>query len=215
MRTLNLLLAAAAVVTTVAPAHAAKMWRDKDTVYIDGQIARGDLEQFKKVSAGMPRGTIVAMRSPGGELENGVNIALNIRSFGFRTVVVDSCASVCGLMWLAGVERAIFDDAQVGFHSAYELDMDDKPVVTGGGNAVVGAVLAKFGFSLNAIEYLTDESPENMEWLSPTTAKKYDIKLVVLPSQDPRSNREPNAPVSNFKGYAITLAPAKTTKRGR
>jgi hypothetical protein len=94
------------------------------------------------------------------------------------------CASACALMWLAGSPRGAFENSKVGFHAAYRTD-GKTTIEDGTGNAYVGAYLAKLGFSYNAIAYMTQAAPEEMEWLDATKAKKYNIAYTVLKSPKP------------------------------
>jgi hypothetical protein len=64
----------------------------------------------------------------------------------------------------------------VGFHSAYKEDGS----VAGGGNAIVGAYLARLGFKYETIYYLTQTAPKEMEWLDSDKVKKYGISVTVL-----------------------------------
>jgi hypothetical protein len=76
-------------------------------------------------------------------LAAGLKIGEFIRFKRFRSIALDTCASVCGLMWLAGTPRFVFSDAAVGFHSAYKEDGS----VAGGGNAVIGAAAHLVGLT--------------------------------------------------------------------
>jgi hypothetical protein len=64
----------------------------------------------------------VVLTSPGGLMVPGLIIGEAIRARRFATVAVDECASTCGLMWLAGVWRGVFENSAIGFHSIYEVD---------------------------------------------------------------------------------------------
>jgi hypothetical protein len=165
-------------------ANAAEIWADKPPgkrliVFVKGDIERGDQDKFAKVTAKLPPGTIVALGSIGGALADGLNMGITIRNKRFNTIVVKTCQSVCALMWLAGVERAVFADGSIGFHSAYD---GKTGAVVGGGNAVVGAYLSRLGYSYETIAALTNAAPDDMDWLDDAKAKKYGIKVVVLPA---------------------------------
>ena len=55
-------------------------------------------------------------------------------------------------IWLAGVERAAYSDASIGFHSAVNTKNSEN---SGVGNAVLGAYLSRLGFNYDAIIYRT------------------------------------------------------------
>ena len=111
-------------------------------------------------------------------MSDGLNIGLMIRQKKMATVVFDTCASVCALIWLAGTPRAVFEDSNVGFHAVYN-GTEDK-TINSGGNALVGAYLKQLGFSYQTIFYLTQTAPEEMEWLNGDKAKKYGIAVTLL-----------------------------------
>jgi hypothetical protein len=117
-----LLLAVTALASLAAPANAAhvaiKYIGRIPTVFINGKIEKGDDQTFNKVAARVPNGkAIVVLTSPGGLMMPGLIIGEAIRARRFATVALDECASTCGLMWLAGVWRGVFEDSAIGFHS--------------------------------------------------------------------------------------------------
>jgi hypothetical protein len=107
-------------------------------------------------------------------------IGIVIRNRQFRTVAVDYCVSVCAFMWLAGVQRAAFSDAEIGFHGAYNGDTKNT---SSSGNAVAGAYLARLGFSYRLIAEMTEAQPNEMKWLDFAKAKSVGIPMTVLPTQ--------------------------------
>src|SRR5262249_17346734 len=145
----------------VSNANAAEIWEKKisgvRTVFVRGDIAAGGYEQFYKLTNKLPARKPVVLKKGGGPLAAGLKISEFIRFKRFRSVAFDTCASVCGLMWLAGTPRFVFSDAAVGFHSAYNKEDGS---VAGGGNAVIGAYLAKLGFKYETIYYLMQTAPK-------------------------------------------------------
>jgi hypothetical protein len=147
-------------------------------VYLKGEIVDGDFAKFDKVTAKLPKGTVVILSSPGGLVVEGLNIGIHIRRQGFRTMVTDECASMCALAWLAGVERAVSSNAHVGFHSVY--DVRTGKIEKGSGNALVGAYLYSLGFSWEAIIELTSAKPDDMNWMTGEKATKLGIQAYVI-----------------------------------
>ena len=172
---------ALAALTTATATPAAEIWRDKDGVYIKGDIELGDEEKFKRIANSMPRGGFVVMKSAGGNLVAGLDIGIAIRFRQWRTVVVDECYSVCAFMWLAGMQRAAFSDAEIGFHGAYDISKDNAP--SSSGNALVGAYLAKLGFGYGLIAEMTDAAHDEVNMLNFANANRLGIKMTVLPTQ--------------------------------
>src|SRR5262245_7862424 len=95
----------------------ARLW----TIDIVGEIQPGDDEKFRRVIGTLrnPLSVDVYLESPGGDIAAGLNIGEQIRAHEFSTSVIYECASVCGLMWLAGTPRSFHDNSRVGFHAAY------------------------------------------------------------------------------------------------
>jgi hypothetical protein len=189
MRALTYVASLALALTTFV-ANAAEMTfkeypKSKDrgaaytTIYINGDIEKGDYEQFATFVNKKRNVQLVVLNSPGGSLNDGLNIGLLIRQKKMSTIVFDRCISVCGLMWLAGTDRAVSTEAKIGFHAAYRME-NDKPIEDGTGNAWVGRYLTLLGFSWNAIEFLTSAAPDSVEWLNDVKAKKYGITASVL-----------------------------------
>jgi hypothetical protein len=120
---------------------------------------------------------MVWLHSPGGDVVTGINIGEEIHARRFATVVPENCASVCGLMWLAGTPRGVKEDAHIGFHAAYYASTKK---VSPEANAWVGAYLNRLGFSYATIEFLTQTSPDSMQWVTGDLASKYGIKALVM-----------------------------------
>ena len=90
-----------------ASAHAAIITLAGDTVTLSGTIMFQDGEHFQTVTARAPAGARVVLDSLGGNVGAGLNIGREIHKRGFQTVVPANteCASMCGLIWLAGSTR--------------------------------------------------------------------------------------------------------------
>jgi hypothetical protein len=186
---LKLLTAVAVLVTTISVANAAeitvsKVKNNQYAVLIEGDIEIGDDQKFDRLTRKiLPGGAMVGLISDGGSLPAGLNIGLTIRNKRFDTLVLEKtkCLSVCALAWLAGVERFVTAESYIGFHGAYRIE-NDQATVSGAGNAVVGAYLARLGFSYDAIYTLTKTKPDDMLWMTGELAQKLGIKAAVLKS---------------------------------
>ena len=144
-----------------------------NAISIDGAIRPGDSDKFDAIAERVTGPTVVLLGSPGGIVGDGLDIGLTIREKGFGTAVPDEtvCASVCGLIWLAGKPRFLTEGSKIGFHAASRSNGEES----GQGNALVGAYLAKLGLSYGAIAYLTDAAPGDMRWLNPNDADRIGI----------------------------------------
>jgi ATP-dependent protease ClpP protease subunit len=185
-------------------------------IAITGEIEDGDSKKFEDIVADITRqktlGRVekvgVILDSPGGALADGLDIGMMIRQNGFLTGVPDDarCASVCGLIWLAGVQRFVGERGNVGFHAAY----DAASKISATGNALIGSYLTKLNLPLDAIVYATKAPPKEMQWLTPADAKKNGIDLTVIPSTPKAaSNSHPFQQQQQSQPPAAALLPGE------
>jgi hypothetical protein len=163
-------------------------------IFIDGDIEKGDFEKFKKlaIANNLPAGkVIVSLQSRGGFMGEAADMGTAIRGMKWWTVAREHCASACSDIWLAGVRRGVYQETALGFHSVYITTKDGKTEVDSSGNAIVGAYYSKLGLSYEAISYLTSAKPDEMEWLDPEKAKKYNIAFEYLGSMPGAKNQSP------------------------
>jgi hypothetical protein len=173
---------AAGVSLTAISAHAANMARldsidGYNVVAIEGEITGGDADKFQQITSGLKGSTIITINSLGGKVVEGLQIAENIHDRHFLTLVQNnaSCASICGIMWLAGSTRHSGTAAHIGFHAASNADGTES----GAASAMIGAFLGQLGLSYNAIYYITSAPPSGINWLSAAKAKELGITVTV------------------------------------
>ena len=170
-----------ATLTTAANAAEIKVTHTTNyptTVSITGNIEPGDFERFYEATKNLPSENVwVDLQSNGGIIIVGLAIGSRIREKGWMTWVSpgSQCASVCGLIWLAGSKRAAPENGgTIGFHAAYNKS-DGRE--SGAANALVGSYLKELGFGWETIFYLTKTGPNEIEWLDRAKAKKYGINF--------------------------------------
>jgi hypothetical protein len=118
---LALLLAAASV------AHAMDFHRVDDVLVMTGPVDDGDLVRLRDALASGPKPALVLLDdSPGGDLWVGYQLANLIHQEGLPTAVSGKCESACGLVFLAGTQRAFSDgraiaQTMVGLHGAHAV----------------------------------------------------------------------------------------------
>ena len=112
-------------------------------VYFEGGIAAGDDALFRKAISNATT-TVVFVDNPGGLIAPALNIGEFIRDKRMTTVAVRLCASACAIAWLGGSTKFVFPETQVGFHAAYNMNTKQE---LGAMNALIGAYLAKLGYS--------------------------------------------------------------------
>jgi hypothetical protein len=212
---MKMLLAAAAItaaaIWSVAPAASAAEIKatpclseaNKDdakcaVIAIRGIIKPEDGDVFVKLVAdrGITKGAI-DLNSDGGNVGAALKIGREVRRVGFNTSVDDqvTCASACGLIWLAGKTRWYDNRSRIGFHAPYYL-VESKSgrrsstvnLPATGGAAVVGAYLAEMGLNEDAIFQLTARNGDLL-WLTVGIAKKLGIGNIVNTTEDAQARR--------------------------
>lgn len=156
-----------------------KLNNELDLISIEGPIEYRDDVQFRLKSFDSKK-AIVALVSPGGNLDAGLSIGKQIRSSGYSTLVgAKLCASACALAWLGGERRYMTTNASIGFHAAY-ISEDNFVRESGLANALVGSYLAKLGLSDEAIIFITSAPPEYLNWLDIRSAQRLGIDALLL-----------------------------------
>lgn len=90
-------------------------------IVLQGRITYDTTLQFKQVAKqakqlGCEKNTVL-LESRGGSLTDGFELGKEMRFEGYRTIVRDSCASSCGLIFIGGVERVMYGSkARIGLH---------------------------------------------------------------------------------------------------
>ncbi len=124
-------------------------------ITVEGELKAGDEKSFKQAVLAADAPIIVSLKSPGGDLNAGIEIGRAIWSNQLRTVVQDDvCASACAIAWLAGRPRYATANAHIGFHAPMKAD-DISHKVDAVGSAFVGGYLNELGFTKAAIAYMT------------------------------------------------------------
>jgi hypothetical protein len=154
------------------------------SIFIRGEIVRGDAIEFERQIQGINRGLVV-LSSPGGLIDEALRIGAAVKTQGLATMVIDECASACGLVWLSGERRYFNKGARIGFHAAYVI-RNGKAVETGMGNAEIGSFLTHLGLSREAIRFIASAPPDGMRWLTPEDARRLKIAIIEgAPVTDP------------------------------
>jgi len=156
------------------------------TIYVSGDIDKESVGKFiETVLQINKRKIFVYLESSGGETEAGLVMAEAISKMElFETVVVKHCASMCAVVWLAGPTRWVASGAHIGFHAVYFTDKQGRNLgVSPGGNAIIGAFLARLGYNDQTIRRLTETDPDSMYWLTRETAKELGIEAKIIESK--------------------------------
>jgi len=151
-----------------------------EMVVVQGDIVHGDAERFLDTVRSVDVGAVL-LKSPGGNLVEGLVIGRAIRASGFTTGVAPgtACASACALAWLGGTTRYMDPTSLVGFHAAY-VEESGRFSESGVGNALVGAYLNELELGFDAIVFVSSAAPNEMNWLNAAKARKVGIDVVLL-----------------------------------
>ena len=87
-----------------------------DLIYLDGDIGYDTYADFDKARRAAPEATTLILNSPGGNVDQAMRIARDVRSFDLRTYVPlrHGCYSACAYIYFAGVDRRA--TGQLGVH---------------------------------------------------------------------------------------------------
>ena len=159
-------------------------------IAVEGEIFAGDEKKFTQAALQNDM-AIVVLNSPGGSTLAGVEIGKAIRLKGYFTYVpADAlCASACGYVWLAGVQRYMEITSKIGFHASFVKE-NGVNRESGVGNALVGAYLNSLGLSQNAIAYISTAPPESMTWMTPQDAANMGIEVKLANETGSASTRD-------------------------
>ena len=94
---------------------------DGETVYIIGAIMDDSFLRFDAALLAAPKVKTVFLASPGGLTIEGRLIAALVRKRRLNTYVEYYCASACTQVFVAGRERTLGAEAELGFHQAVGL----------------------------------------------------------------------------------------------
>ena len=148
-------------------------------IAVEGDLAPGDDKRFVDIALTADSAAVV-LNSMGGSTLAGIEIGKAIRLKHFPTYVPDDlvCASACALAWLGGAPRMMSEHSQIGFHAT-----SVNGVVSGAGNALVGAYLNQLGISSDAIAYMTEAPPDQLRWLTLADARRLNLEVERLDPQ--------------------------------
>jgi hypothetical protein len=178
----------AAGLMLATPARAADMWvsRYADGSYlirINGKILAGDEQKFAVFAETIPKKaeTEVLLTSRGGSIL-GLEIGRIVHRRGFKTVALQSCSSMCSLIWLASPKRALYKGTFIGFHAVGDHCAEEGGCqnISAPGNALLGAFLNELEFSEQVIRFVTSAPPTGVTWLSAENAGQYSINYEIL-----------------------------------
>jgi hypothetical protein len=116
------LLACAAALRVGPGATAAEFRAEGDTIYLDGPIAKGDVDRLRGIAISAPQITRLSINSPGGDLDAGLKLGEYVRQRKLETYVeggVREAASAAAYVFMGGETRVVKGPRGVGVHAFY------------------------------------------------------------------------------------------------
>ena len=194
----------------------------KIVISLDGQISPGDTDQFRELvkNANIQSRLVSGIRlnSLGGNLAEGAALAAAIRFAKIATVVANGkvCASACFLAFAGGNEKYVSYSAQVGIHSA--SDLNGTETVSSGSATVEMARFAKeLGVPDVILGKMVVTHANQITWLTPNELRAMGTTLTGKPSQvlvgEPNSNQSPqNSALPQNQSVSVNQAGTSWTQ---
>jgi hypothetical protein len=160
---------------TAATISVSQSRNDPKQIVMSGELVPEDLDRFVAASANA-RNAVVRFNSRGGHLQTGLLIGLIIRQRGYTTAVGAGslCYSSCALAWLAGRTRLKDVTSKIGFHAASDANHAYSPE----GTEMMRAYARSLGVSSLAAKFLTDATPDDMQYLTADLAKEIGVNVI-------------------------------------
>jgi hypothetical protein len=152
------------------PAPAAEIEFKGPAIHLDGDIEAGDELRFAGSTALRPAGTVIVLKSEGGELHAALGIGRLIKKRGFATRVDESCTSSCALIWLAGEPRAVDANARISFQNGASGDAR-----TSEEKRVQEDYLSDLGLSNGMVRFALSKARSDVKYLTKKDAKRLHL----------------------------------------
>lgn len=94
---------------------------DRRVLIVTGEFTRGIAEAVEQSLATTRSVRIIVFESPGGDIEEALRIARDIKQNGLETGVATECSSACTYSFIAGRERILLPGARLGFHACQKV----------------------------------------------------------------------------------------------
>lgn len=154
-----------------------------DTLTLTGQIAPGDAGRLNEfIATNLRNFDRVRLNSPGGSVDDALNIGRQLRADGANTVMgaTDICLSACPYILASGVTRTIHEDAQVGVHQHFFDANIALPAFIAvediqRGQGEVMAYLDEMGIDPRIMQHALVTPPDEIYVLLPAQLVEYDM----------------------------------------
>ena len=146
-----------------------------------GQIDKETPKQFRAFAQDYPRGTWVAITSPGGNLVGGMQFGMAIRELGFNSTIGNTefsppdCLSACAYAFAGGVSRKLPPGSRYGLHQFRGTDQVINPDEAQKISATLAKYLDAMGVDRKLLDYAQMTSSDKVTILSLTQAQQLRV----------------------------------------
>jgi hypothetical protein len=150
-------------------------------VIAEGPITASTPLEFKEWSKDLPKGTWIALTSPGGSVVGGMKLGMAIREGGFNTTIANTeisptnCLSACAYAFVGGLTRYIPPNGRYGLHQYHSIDKEIKADEAQKLNAVMAQYLDSMGIDRRLLDYAQLTAPNKIMILSQAQAKQLRV----------------------------------------
>jgi hypothetical protein len=156
---------------------------------VEGSIEQGAASRFAtEIETRGEYVTTIRLNSPGGSLEDAMEMSRLVRERGYQTEVADGalCASSCPLLFAGGVTRHVGEKAAMGLHQFYAPTggstepaqaMSDAQITT----ARISRHLADMGVDAALWLHALDTPPRALYYLSQEEMRRYGLLTTQSP----------------------------------
>jgi len=146
-----------------------------DVVMLNGEVTHSLASDFRRALAARPNASIIVLNSPGGYVDNALQVAHEVRQRGMSTLVADGmgCYSACAYIFFAGQQRYV--EGELGVHqiSAEVADLVLAQTTLGD----VLDALDAFGVEQEIISVMLRTPPEDMYIFTTSEVLELGINL--------------------------------------
>ncbi len=151
---------------------------------VSGGITAGDSERFRSKLNNFKKGELkfIALHSPGGYIEEALDIGKQIRKNKLQTVITQSatCLSACPYIFAGGTQRLKASNSFIGVHQTYYYEDTLIPFYFAvedvqKSHAELFRYFKEMNINHNIMEFILDTSPEDIYLLEDDQLIKFNL----------------------------------------
>jgi len=146
-----------------------------------GAIDKDSAAQFKSYASHLPRGTWVAMSSPGGNLLGGMQLGMAIRELGFNATIGNTdhsppdCLSACAYAFAGGLARRLSPGSRYGLHQFRGAETELSASTAQQLSTVLAKYLDGMGVDRRVLDIAQMTTSDKVTILSMAQARQYQV----------------------------------------